>query len=179
MSGPNPSGLCMCGCGEQTMIAPSNHRRYGWVKGEPTRFKVGHANRKSAVEYVIEDCGYASPCWVWQKAIGRLGYGNLWDGQTTRNAHRVYYERARGPIPTGLQLDHLCRNRACVNPDHLEPVTNRENSHRGIRRRLSTSDVEAIRNADPGRTNAVIAFEFGISPTYCGQIRLGKRRAAA
>lgn len=46
-------------------------------------------------------------------------------------AHRVYYEARFGPIPAGLQLDHLCRNRGCVNPDHLEPVTCRENLMRG------------------------------------------------
>lgn len=71
-------------------------------------------------------------CWLWTGAINRHGYGQflLSDGKR-RAAHRVVYEVMVGPIPEGLQLDHLCRNRACVNADHLEPVTSRENTMRG------------------------------------------------
>ena len=80
------------------------------------------------VGYVITESG----CWDWVGCVARSGYGRLRDGRgNTRNAHRVMYERLRGPIPTGLQIDHLCRNRRCVNPDHLEPVTQRVNLLRG------------------------------------------------
>lgn len=61
----------------------------------------------------------------------RSGYGQTWDGQKVLLAHRVAYELAVGPIPEGLHIDHLCRNRACVNPKHLEPVTCLENVRRG------------------------------------------------
>lgn len=72
-----------------------------------------------------------SGCWLWAGALSK-GYGHfaLTKGDV-RNAHRLAYEELVGPIPAGLHLDHLCRNRACVNPDHLEPVTNRENTVRG------------------------------------------------
>lgn len=74
-------------------------------------------------------------CWEWTGSIGRTpnsGYGKVrWDGRSQR-AHRVIYELLVGKIPEGLQLDHLCRVRHCVNPDHLEPVTQRENILRGI-----------------------------------------------
>lgn len=72
-------------------------------------------------------------CWMWLGSKTSAGYGNLYVGpQKWDYAHRVSYEIARGPIPEGLVLDHLCRNRSCVNPDHLEPVPQRINLMRGL-----------------------------------------------
>jgi len=70
-------------------------------------------------------------CWIWSGTIKSNGYGTFQRDGRRLHAHRVFYEMFVGPIPVGLAIDHLCRNRACVNPFHLEPVTNRENLIRG------------------------------------------------
>lgn len=71
-------------------------------------------------------------CWLWQASKnGSSGYGLFKIKGKYKQAHRVAYELTKGPIPEGLVLDHLCRNRLCVNPDHLEPVTIGENISRG------------------------------------------------
>lgn len=67
-------------------------------------------------------------CWNWQKAIRNDGYGRA----LGEMAHRLSYLAHVGPIGKGLDLDHLCRNRSCVNPAHLEPVTRKENLRRGV-----------------------------------------------
>jgi hypothetical protein len=73
-------------------------------------------------------------CWLWTGSyVGRMGYGYLYDPsyKRMRLAHRVSYELHRGPIPEGMQIDHLCRVAICVNPSHLEVVTSAENTRRG------------------------------------------------
>ncbi len=70
-------------------------------------------------------------CWVWIGAIKDNGYGSYYDDGKVVSAHRYSYEAFNGPIPDGFVIDHLCRTRHCVNPDHLEAVTQRENLRRG------------------------------------------------
>ena len=70
-------------------------------------------------------------CWLWTGGKVRRGYGRFYLNSTATMAHRFAYEAAIGPIPEGLQIDHLCRTTACCNPAHLEAVTQRENILRG------------------------------------------------
>lgn len=72
-----------------------------------------------------------SGCWVWHATLHPGGYGKMYFNGKVCLAHRISYEVYVGPIPEGLCIDHLCRNRACVNPEHLEPVTHHVNNMRG------------------------------------------------
>lgn len=75
----------------------------------------------------------ATGCIEWTGALTRAGYGQIRVSSGKRvGAHRVAYGLAKGPIPDGLELDHLCRVRHCINANHLEPVTRRENQRRGV-----------------------------------------------
>ncbi|HEV8450554.1 MAG TPA: HNH endonuclease signature motif containing protein [Gaiellales bacterium] len=105
------------------------------------RFIKGHNNPVTRLPtFVVEDRGYKTPCWAWQGRTIYSGYGITrgTDGVIT-TAHRAMYELHYGQVPDGLELDHLCRHRDCVNPDHVEAVTHLENVRRGSRSRRAAA----------------------------------------
>lgn len=83
--------------------------------------------RKIAARYTVDQ---ETRCWIWTGAMRKGGYGCLTIDSVVIAAHRYFYERYKGPIPDGLEIDHLCRTPACVNPDHMEAVTKLENMRR-------------------------------------------------
>ena len=97
-----------------------------------------------------------SGCWLWTGCCISSGYGQISLGGKVRYAHRTYYELVKGPIAKGLYLDHKCRVRCCVNPDHLEVVTNRENVLRGI--------GQSAQNAR--KTHCIRGHPFSTENTY-------------
>lgn len=86
--------------------------------------------RQSAPVRFFTKVAQRGDCWVWTGAKTPCNYGNFGDQGKTWRAHRWSYEYMVGPIPDGLQLDHLCRNRLCVNPAHLDPVPSVVNNNR-------------------------------------------------
>lgn len=129
---------------------------------------------KSDVEYLVDEHG----CWVWQRSMSQ-GYGRCADGT---GAHRVFWERSRGPIPQDLEIDHLCRNRACVNPDHMELVTHRENMQRSLRTKVTAAVYTEMREKYlAGATQTEIAQAFGLCRSTVARVfaeRMGKGRLA-
>lgn len=86
---------------------------------------------KSVSERFWEKVEKGPGCWEWLSSKWRDGYGRFSVMGRRVPAHRVSWELSRSKIPDGLVIDHLCKNTSCVNPDHLEPVTSRENTRRG------------------------------------------------
>lgn len=124
--------LCACGCGRPTKLADRTSKALGWKKGEPIKFVKGHnaalrRRHDPNGSWEIRDCGFKTPCWVWTGALNADEYGRLYIDGEELLAHRVIYVRYKGEIPSHLELDHLCMNHPCVNPEHLEAVTHAVN----------------------------------------------------
>lgn len=141
-----PFGYCWCGCGDRTNPATGQSPGRAMFRGSPNRYLKGHGVRVRC-RHIEENRGYKTPCWVWQLKIAHNGYGHVTVGGRDRLAHRYMYEQHVGPIPTGLSLDHLCRVRHCVRPDHLEAVPMYVNQRRGSKTVLSVELVDAIKKA--------------------------------
>lgn len=116
------------------------------------------------------------PCWIFTGALDTKGYAQLRVMGKTQMAHRAMYESRFGAIGSGMQLDHLCRNRACINPSHMEPVTNRENQLRGLKGALKTHCAQG--HAYSG-DNIYRHMENGRRRTRCRECNRAKARKVA
>lgn len=141
-----PYGYCHCGCGQKTKNATRTNPQRGNVIGMPTQYCHGHTKKPTPEQTVArffakvnkdgpipEYAPHLGKCWIWESSLTRQGYGKFQIGKTAKKiSHRYSYEIAHGEIPKGMVLDHLCRVRKCVNPAHLEAVTSKENTRRGL-----------------------------------------------
>ena len=131
------------------------------------------------------------PCWEWTAHRDRRGYGRFAVGSQTDGsyrsaalAHRLAYETLVGPIPDGLEPDHLCRNQPCVNPGHLEPVTHAVNLQRSPLQarkgetngnaKLTENQVREIKRLRGVVSQRKLAVSFGVDYTLIGQIQRGQ-----
>lgn len=111
------------------------HSCRGWCEMHYQRWrKHGSTSLPTDMERFLAkvDVGHPLGCWLWTGGKTGAGYGQFGAGGQKFHVHRWLYQQMMGPIPDGLELDHLCRNPPCVNPDHLEPVTHAENIRRGV-----------------------------------------------
>lgn len=159
-----------------------------------------HDWRRPPIERFAQLTERGDDCWQWLGTINPRGYGLFFDGERMVAAHRWAYEHFIGPIPAGLYIDHLCHqncaggngclHRSCVNPAHMEPVTNRTNVVRGMAARgdsaikrgeavgnsiLRESDIPAIRTASAaGESGRSIARRYGVHATTIYHVLSGK-----
>src|ERR1035441_8724960 len=141
----------------------SRHYRCWWESGDPRRGDMTpgervwlKVNKDGPVPAHRPDLG---PCWPWTGCTSPSGYGTIGVRYKVRRAHVVAYEQLVGPVPDGLELDHLCRVRACCNPAHMEPVTHAENMRRGV-----AGKVAAIRQR--GKAHCPQGHPYDETNTY-------------
>lgn len=119
-----------------------------------------------------------SGCWIWLGAEN-LGYGRVYFGKRSKRrskmAHRMSYELVRGQIPDGLVIDHLCRNTYCVNPDHLEAVTDAINIRRGLTGINNRSKTHCPKGHPYDEQNTGRVFAKGVWNRFCRACRRGDK----
>lgn len=133
------------------------HVARGYCKGHYSQWqRTGCPIVRPAWARFWEKVDRSAECWTWKDVPTRAGYGLISVNDRRLYAHRFAYELFHGLIPDGLVIDHLCRNTRCVNPDHLEAVTQRENCLRGV-------SVSAINAA---KTHCIHGHSFDDDNTY-------------
>lgn len=151
--------FCECGCGAKVN----------------NRYVHNHQGRRAPFDYLVQDMGYKTPCWVWQLGQNKWGYAKIKRGGITMSGHKYFYEIHKGRVPDGLILDHLCRVRHCVNPDHLEPVTYTTNTRRGTGTKLTEEQVRSIPDLYmAGNSLAAIGRILNVNGSWVGMILKGR-----
>jgi hypothetical protein len=141
--------------------------------------------KRSVQERFAEKVDRSGECWLWTGSLNPKGYGTLYAGAPNASplkAHRVAWEIANGPVPTGLNVLHRCDIPACVRPDHLFLGTIAENNADAGRKgrmssRLTPNEVLAIREKRrAGAKVKDLAVEYRVDPTWVSQIVNGHQR---
>lgn len=165
-------------CGTQFSMVPSHAHRQTHCSRACSR---AAPRRGPRLRFTVEDRGYETPCHIFQGSINWDGYGSVTvrvgDLKTTRGAHKVAWERENGPVPEGLEIDHLCRVRRCIRPGHMEPVTHAENMYRSMAPALVTFRTNVCRRGHELTPENVYLFPKSGARTCRACKREGSRKA--
>jgi hypothetical protein len=130
------------------------------------------ANPDMDLDWLFDQCipEPNSGCWLWAMSLKGGGYAQVgYKHRTSVAAHILAYEFRHGPVPDGLELDHRCRVRCCINPDHLEPVTHRENGIRGAGPVIAKELVKALHEQRRRQTHCKRGHELTPENTQIGK----------
>lgn len=171
---PTPSvteindGLCRCGCGESAPLAQQSSARFGWVRGQPVKYILGHDGHLARRGHTVDP---ETGCWNYH-GFKRDGYAWTvkYEGRLVA-AYVAAYLAAGKTIPPGYEI-------ACVNPDHLEAVTTKVNVHRSTATKLTDAQVVEVRErVAGGERQSEVACHYKVSPSLIHLIVSGKHRA--
>ncbi len=175
-----PYGLCHCGCGQQTKIAPRTLTAAGQTKGVPLRYFERHAcivPISTRLWVKVDRCHSLIRCWRWRGSRNSDGYGHIRIEGRTIGVHRIAWTLTHGPIAEGMQVLHKCDNPSCVRPSHLFLGTVKQNiqdmsakgrhiwgsmqkpmlGERNVNAKLTAIQIEEIRGLyDPHIGNGVL-----------------------
>lgn len=175
----NTPGRCACGCWQKTSFNKHSDAYAGYEAGTYMKYVTGHQTRQSGSMFEYVNAGYKTPCWIWNLGLNRGGYAVIYSNGKSNSGHKHFYELVNGPVPDGLHLDHLCRNRACVRPDHLDTVTPNVNVLRGSNTRITESQIQEMKALyAAGKRKREIARLFGLGEAHTGAILNGKKRVS-
>lgn len=189
----HPYGCCQCGCGQSAPVAKRTNKHLGHIAGQPAVFITGHHSNLRPVRPLAErfwekvDKRGPDDCWLWTAALNHSGYGRFAiSSDHLVQAHRFSYELVHGPIPDGMNVCHSCDNPPCVNPAHLWPGTDADNSQDMARKgranfhfygenhprsKLTKAEaLEILRLAALGYSGAELGRMFGICDSHARKI---------
>lgn len=147
--------LCACGCGDAAVYA-ARHVAYNIREGI------------TDVDYVVMDCGYETPCWIWKgRRVPR--YGNVRVRGTQMSVHRAMFIQTKGPIPTGAVVDHLCSEKRCIHPDHLQLSTIGANVRRSVG--FNPTGLALAEIVSREQTAKALAVKYGVSSRTIDAVR--------
>lgn len=147
-------------------VSPVN-KDFCWV----TCLSCKHRSRQKLIRFLVDS---NNGCWLWNGSVSKDGYGRVGFKREARDAYRVFYRVVIGEVPEGKELDHLCKNRRCVNPYHLEAVSHKVNSQRGARHFLTHEQVLEIRQSRGSLTQKDMAKKYGVTSTCIRDVLTGR-----